>query len=398
MVVPWWHRLTWLKMPASPARLIDKPAHIPALDGLRGVAALSVVAYHLLVAGWSSSTTLHLIQKFVTAGWVGVDLFFVLSGFLITGILVRSLEDSPAQRPSQFFKAFYSRRALRIFPLYYAVLLFAIAFPYLLDLRWNGLQWLYLADLQNNIVFAHRSTRLNPIGHLWTLGLEEQFYLLWPLLVYRCRNRRRLLVGALLACGATLALRILLWSHGVGQPIISNCTPCRLDGLLLGSSLALSLNGGLLAQARARLVQLALPLCLGALATILLIGVARNTWAYEDPAVYTVGYTLLDIFFAMLILVSLQPHTRLGSVLSLPALRGVGRYSYGLYVYHLPIAYWLTAPLRKIFDAHHTKLFGVLISAVVVTTTSLLVAVCSYHLFEKRFLGWKRLFPYAAST
>jgi peptidoglycan/LPS O-acetylase OafA/YrhL len=386
----------------SAAGSAQRPAHIPALDGLRGLAALVMVFYHLFVANWATSPTLHFIQKFITAGWVGVDLFFVLSGFLITGILLNALDDDGQSPAPHYFSAFYARRALRIFPLYYLVLLFAIAFPAALGIHWSGLQWVFLADLQNNLGFlitrpfylAHPPD-LSAIEHLWTLGLEEQFYLLWPVVVYLCRNRQKLLVASLTACIAALGLRIALWAHGAIQPIPANSTPCRFDALLLGSCLALALHGGLATAARDRLIRLARPTCLAMLATILILAFARQTWANEDPVVYTIGFTLLDVFFAALILVALQPRSSLAAAVSIAPLRTLGTYSYGLYVYHELLAAAFKAPLRAALDAHHSKLFGVLASTAALALLSLALAVLSYHLIEKPFLRLKSRFPYA---
>jgi peptidoglycan/LPS O-acetylase OafA/YrhL len=377
------------------------PPRIPALDGLRGLAALVMVLYHLFVAGWSDSPSIHLLQKFTTAGWIGVDLFFVLSGFLITRILLNSLDSST------FFKTFYARRALRIFPVYYLVVFLVIAFPAVLAVRWNGLQWVYLANLQNNLGFflSSPSFRAHPpdlagIQHLWTLALEQQFYFAWPVIIFffgAQRSRRTLLIGSLIACAAALALRIVLYYHGAPVPVLANSTPCRFDSLLYGACLALALNGALAPQHRERLHKLATPICLTTLAAILIIGIARHTFANESAAVTTIGFTLLDIFFAALILLAIQPDSATSRAFSFQALRTIGKYSFGLYVYHEFLREWFSAPLRAYFDATHSKLFGVLTTAAILLLLSFVVAVLSYHLFEQPFLRLKRFFPYKES-
>jgi peptidoglycan/LPS O-acetylase OafA/YrhL len=385
-----------------PQAVTRSPTRIPALDGLRGLAALVMVLYHLFVAGWSDSPSIHLLQKFTTAGWVGVDLFFVLSGFLITRILLNSLDST------SFFGTFYARRALRIFPLYYLVVFFVIAFPNLLAIHWSGLQWVYLANLQNNLGFflsrpwfrAHPPD-LAAIQHLWTLGLEQQFYFAWPLVIFffgAPKNRRNLLIASLAACAAVLALRIALHFHGVSISVLANSTPCRFDSLLYGACLALALNGALAPHHRERLHKLAAPTCLTMLATILIIGIARHTWANESPAVLTIGFTLLDIFFAALILLAIQPGSATSRVFSIQVLRTIGKYSFGLYVYHEFLREWFSAPLRAYFDATHSKLVGVLTTATILLILSFAVAVLSYHLFEQPFLRLKRFFPYKHPT
>jgi peptidoglycan/LPS O-acetylase OafA/YrhL len=371
---------------------------IPALDGLRGLAALVMVLYHLFVAGWSNSPSIHLLQKFTTAGWVGVDLFFVLSGFLITRILLNSLDSS------SFFSTFYARRTLRIFPVYYLVVILVIAFPSVLAVRWSGLQWVYLANLQNNLGFFISSPwfKAHPpdlagIQHLWTLGLEQQFYFAWPVIIFffgALKSRRTLLIVSLMACVAALALRIALYYHGAPVPVLANSTPCRFDSLLYGACLALALNGGLAPQHRERLQRLASPICLTTLAAIFIVGITRHTWANESAAVCTIGFTLLDIFFAALILLAIQPDSITSRAFSIQSLRTIGKYSFGLYVYHEFLREWFSAPLRAYFDTSHSKLFGVLVTATILLLLSFAVAVLSYHFFEKPFLRLKRFFPY----
>jgi peptidoglycan/LPS O-acetylase OafA/YrhL len=371
---------------------------IPALDGLRGLAALVMVLYHLFVAGWSDSPSIHLLQKFTTAGWVGVDLFFVLSGFLITRILLNSLDSST------YFKTFYARRALRIFPVYYLVVILVIAFPSVLAVRWSGLQWVYLTNLQNNLGlflstsrFQTRPPDLAGIQHLWTLGLEQQFYFIWPLIIYffgAQKSRRTLLIVSLVACAAALSLRFVLYFHGAPVPVLANSTPCRFDSLLYGACLALALNGGLTPNHRDRMRQLAAPTCLGMLAVIFSIGVTRHTWANESAAVCTIGFTLLDIFFAALILLAIEPQGITSRIFSVQGLRIIGKYSFGLYVYHEFLREWFSAPLRAYFDATHSKLFGVLTTAMILLLLSFAIAVLSFHLFEQPFLRLKRFFPY----
>jgi peptidoglycan/LPS O-acetylase OafA/YrhL len=164
---------------------------LPTLDGLRGVAILLVLLSHLTLYSEMSTTTLldRAYQRATLAGWVGVDLFFVLSGFLITGILL-DLKGS-----SRFFRTFYARRVLRIFPLYYAFLaIFYIALPQLLsskdqvlrllaDQKWY---WLYLQNLQ----MARDGWPVPKyLAHFWSLAVEEQFYLIWPLGVLKYGRR-----------------------------------------------------------------------------------------------------------------------------------------------------------------------------------------------------------------
>src|SRR5579862_7894518 len=152
----------------------SRSTHYPALDGLRGVAILSVMVEHLaprLLAG---------------GGWVGVDLFFVLSGFLITGVLLDGKDDPHRGR------TFYVRRALRIFPLYYATLALitfgplAKALALGLSAQTLGWYWIYGTNWQIALGMAHIG---GPIAYFWSLAVEEQFYLIWPLIIWHTQPK-----------------------------------------------------------------------------------------------------------------------------------------------------------------------------------------------------------------
>jgi peptidoglycan/LPS O-acetylase OafA/YrhL len=203
---------------------------VPELDGLRGVAVLLVLIHNTCM-----SPSLHL-GLLVTNGWMGVDLFFVLSGFLITGIL----RDS--RRSEGYFKRFYARRCLRIWPLYYSVLLFMFVIvpfirpseAYTVFNARSSPWWSYLLFVQNFLVpVPTMATGL--LAVTWSLAIEEQFYLVWPLVVwvFSEADLRKIVLVAI--CISPL-LRLYLSLHGVN--IYSN-TFCRLDGLLAGACLAL---------------------------------------------------------------------------------------------------------------------------------------------------------------
>ncbi len=143
---------------------------IPALEGVRGVAILAVLAHQLLIDGYAGGRALEILRMPFQTGWAGVQLFFVLSGFLITGILLDT------RRAENFWSSFYARRALRIFPVYYLLLAvtYAIA-PH----RHQVFYWLYLANLRQ----LAAGPAVESLGHCWSLSVEEQFYLVWPFAV-----------------------------------------------------------------------------------------------------------------------------------------------------------------------------------------------------------------------
>ncbi len=172
---------------------------VPALDGLRGLAILAVVEFHFAEGLTNASRPESAIYNVFRTGWLGVDLFFVLSGFLITGILSNS-KGTPG-----YFRNFYWRRALRIFPPYYAFLfVFGVLYPLArhrpLDAPWW--HWTYLT----NVAIA-AGLPVNSCSHFWSLAIEEQFYLLWPLLIYMLS--RKAAMNACIACvGIAAAARI----------------------------------------------------------------------------------------------------------------------------------------------------------------------------------------------
>jgi len=366
--------------------------HLPGLDGVRGLAILLVLAVHFIGNAAAESWGERLAAKLGAYGVLGVDLFFVLSGFLITGLLL----DSKGARG--YFRNFYARRTLRIFPLYYAVLaLLFVVLPRLTVLpqpleearRHQAWLWTYTT---NFFIAARASWALTYVSHFWSLAIEEHFYLLWPLVVFSFRRQtlERICIGVI---GAALALRIGLMLGGVSELSISVLTPCRIDTLCVGALLAAVARreGGaaLLVQrsGRAAVVLGGISLALAGWCAATHLGL---------PVLRPLRTTLFAMFFGALTLMSVQD-PRQGLVARLfhaSWLRVLGKYSYGLYVYH-GIAAQHMHQLRvqdrlATLLGGHTR--GMVAQAVVGVAVSLLVAAVSYELFEKRFLALKRFF------
>src|SRR6201997_3361743 len=229
--------------------------HLPVLDGVRGLAVLMVLLFHFVgdrpPSSWGDGAIVH-VTGF---GAYGVELFFILSGFLITGILYDT-HNGP-----HYFRNFYMRRFLRIFPLYYGVLalVFFVA-PLIQLLRGPTLD--YLVDRQAwawlyavNIYIAKAGDwSFSYLDHFWSLAIEEHFYLFWPLLVFLLARRPRALIGVSLmtSLGAMLA-RLIGSLMGLSWWTTYVLTPFRLDGLALGAFLAVAARqpGGVERLARA---------------------------------------------------------------------------------------------------------------------------------------------------
>jgi peptidoglycan/LPS O-acetylase OafA/YrhL len=195
--------------------------HIPALDGLRGVAILLVLFYHLFNVG--------IFKGWFNYGWIGVDLFFVLSGFLITSILLKS------KGKPDYFKNFYLNRALRILPLYFGVLLiFAFIAPYFTPTKWFVSDQVYFWTFtQGYLILKGQNT--DPLFHLWSLAIEEQFYLVWPFIILILRPKQLLLFSALMLV-TTVTVRFIFHNHYLTYGL----TVAHMDGLLIGAVIAIT--------------------------------------------------------------------------------------------------------------------------------------------------------------
>ncbi len=387
------------KMPASNTSSSVPEAspyarHIPALDGVRGFAVLGVVSSHLFPFSPHSALQT-VLRNTLSFGATGVDLFFVLSGFLITGILYDSLSD-PA-----FFRKFYARRVLRIFPLYYGVIAaFAIA-ALALGLNFHHELLSLALYLQNSNRIApqigiYLGPSALPLSHFWSLAIEEQFYLVWPITVFLLRKKRSLLIfcsSALLLCPL---LRYTLSLHGVDYVTIHTNTLCRADSLLAGGALALLLRttfhdrvlraGGWLFLAGV--------LSLTLIATLGSLGLIPPTSTGFLVAL-AVGYSAATAASTGLIALVLRSG-HITSLFSIEPMRWLGKYSYGIYVLHVILFVYLDQPIRNLIRLHLTSSKGatVVLTGLLISLLSITAAYLSYNLYEKRFLRLKRFFDY----
>ena len=351
-------------------RSSHKPSHLRALDGVRGLAILLVLWHHCYMQ--PSTGILGSLYQLNRAAWVGVDLFFVLSGFLITGILFDSLHRE------DYFQRFYKRRALRIFPLYYGVVLLLLVLSLPLGLHWHGRQWLLLGYLQNVGItqpFQFDISSWVTLNHFWSLSIEEQYYLVWPLVIYLVRSRIKLLWISIALSVLALGLRIYVASH-INAAYVFTGTPFRMDALLIGSGLALLMRS----HYQVLVERLALPVF-----TIGGIGIAAmaffaSGFEWWSRSVETFGFTVVAIFGAGLIALSLQGGIT-QRIFENSILRFFGRYSYGLYVWHA----FVYAGLRTRLS--HT--LGDLLADLTCVAISIVIALASFHGFEVWFLRMK---------
>jgi peptidoglycan/LPS O-acetylase OafA/YrhL len=367
------------------AKYVSSKRHYLALDGLRGVAILLVFFFHYGDLSHSSSGALRFIGLIKDGGWMGVDLFFVLSGFLITGILFDT-RDHP-----HYFRKFYIRRALRLFPVFYGVAALLLVLTPVFHLEWRPAQAWYLF-YSANFVQLHDFS-LSFVGpfklmHLWSLALEEQFYLVWPLVVLLVRDRSALLKVALGVAVVAPVLRIVLLNLQVPALVIYYQLPTRMDGFAVGGALALLVRGRDLAVL-AKPCRIIFPACL-----CILIGLAitRGTLKFTDPWMIEIGYSTLAIMFGSLLILALQAEGLAPRLFDWSVLRFFGLISYGFYVYH-ELIHNLTKPIYNalVQHLHSLAIAGVLYTACVLAIVTGL-SFLSYRYFEAPFLRLKTKF------
>jgi peptidoglycan/LPS O-acetylase OafA/YrhL len=341
----------------SPSLPSEQAPYYPALDGLRGIAVLGVMACHTLY------------RPFVF-GWMGVPLFFALSGFLITGILVRA-KDRP-----DFFRRFYKRRALRIFPIYYLFVAVSFAAGLWLAMPVKDL-WRAVIYIQNYRIPGEPQQIPGFFGgHTWSLAVEEQFYVLWPLLVWLLSRAALFRVCLVLVVGA-FAFRLWAFetSRDPGLWILYGWLPSNIDGLAAGAIVAILHHEGRL-RPHALLASMAVG---AAVLAYLILRISYDAWQSSDIWLHVRANTLLNTALAVLCaagvgyfaLRPMRPWTW-------PPLQYVGRISYGLYLYHVPV-YWLVWRL----SGNLTHFVQTPIKIVV----TFIVAALSWRFLESRLLA-----------
>ena len=395
-------------MTQNPAVEVAGPSrrHVPALDGVRGMAILLVLVSHLMLfndhTGSRFGDSLSALRGL---GWVGVDLFFVLSGFLITGILFDTLQDP------HYFRSFYMRRFLRIFPLYYGFLFFLLMLGHWgpqMHFVWNGRQYVLLTYLQNTGIWFP-VTDFHPgiwadLDHFWSLAVEEQFYLFWPLLVFLVRGRRQLIALALALSGIALLLRIALYLHGSSPLLIFMSTPCRMDTLLLGGLVALVVRGDSDWIPRRWMVPGAL-ISAVVIAAYALWHLGRDMRDFFFGA--TFGYSVIALGCVAVLIASLEPESVAHRIFRWPWLRSLGKYSYGIYVLHIFVSHAVSTFTGRLLGTSlriwltpylHSRPLAVLVEFCFNASVVFLAAFLSYHLYEVHFLRLKRYFGYRKNS
>ncbi len=354
---------------SAPAWMLGR--HCPELDGVRGTAVLMVTLYHLAT-----------LRRLAPIGERGGDLFFVLSGFLITGILLRTRGEA------HYFRNFMMRRALRIFPLYFAALGIAlVVLPWLTGSsmfdRAREQQiylWTYTSNLRMSWV---NEWCFGPLDHFWSLCVEEHFYLVWPLVVFVLSPRAllRLCVGLIAVVGAA---RVVAATMPACDVAVDVCTLFRADSIAFGALLAVALQQGLQAESLRRFAKLTLPVLL---VTAVFFALTGKRWLTIPSSVCPAIWTIL-----LGLIVTGSAASLMSRLMRLPLFMWLGKYSYGMYVVQLPLAILLPSALVMPQLAGlgvHGSAMGYVALMCALTAG---LAVVSFHVLEEPFLRLKRNF------
>ncbi|MEP6727629.1 MAG: acyltransferase [Bacteroidota bacterium] len=346
---------------------------IKTLDGFRGLAVILVCCYHYL--------------HFFSFGWTGVDLFFILSGFLITGKLIESIDSN------HYFRSFYLKRILRIVPLYFSVLLiFFVIIPLLLpsfvSVSFKELlqQQIYYWTFTANLYDAVHGWPLNiTLIHFWSLACEMQFYLVWPFIVYFFYGKRKSMVIILIAlCLSGLLFRIYGHFFLVFSSIYRYVLmPCRLDAFCAGALLYMFVSRNKIILYKKIFLSVSL-LALGSI--LLIMAIMQVPWHFSADTVSKYGYTLDAIFWSTFIAFTLCSDTHLlQRIFTGSLITWFGKYSYGIYIFHLPV-FVIISRQHLLNAGSQDKTWSL---AAIAFITTCLCSFASYHLLEKHFLKLK---------
>ena len=361
--------------------------HFAALDGVRGMAVLMVFLFHYLNGARSSNVVVHVIGELNRGNWTGVVLFFVLSGFLITGILWDSHSDE------HWWRKFFARRSLRIFPLYFLALLLVLlaAIPFgsvrgVLHGIW--IPALFLENIPHLAGIAQNLPSPLPTFHFWSIAVEEQFYLIWPFLLAIQKNRAH----AKLLCVATflvsLLFRIYIWESYPPEVQIG------FTAFLLTQAGALAAGGWLAVSYRGdewpRILRFAPWVGFVGLTGFAICGIQARTFYSTGKNMITLGLPLITLFFAALVAQALTPGV-VCRFFSNRVLRWLGVISYGIYIFHVLLAEVIEWLSRKVAGAHGLAAYFA-VRLVIAAVVSVSAALLSFHFYEKQFLRLKKYF------
>ncbi|MCA9194101.1 MAG: acyltransferase [Planctomycetales bacterium] len=359
---------------------MNQPARIPALDGIRGCAILMVTCYRFFQLSFPASHYGNFVGQLIKLGSLGVDLFFVLSGFLITSVLL----DGKSQ--PMFFRRFFFRRTMRIFPLYFASLaIFLFLTPYFLGDGHMFAQGLvrqeYLWSYTTNLRMAWEgSWCFGYLDHFWTLAIEEQYYMAWPFVVYGFNARRLFWISMTLSivCLIGRATFCYVSNNEVAGDVL---TFFRFDGLLLGASVATVIR---ISSDLGRLTRVAGGMLVGSI-------LVNSILFSQGGRLLEIPHTFVCVMWSALVLlvVSDSSKYRISALFESPLLKNLGKYSYAMYVFQNPLIPIMESVLDP--DEMSKTFFGGLIYSCLMIILTYGCAVVSWHCLENWMLRLRDL-------
>ncbi len=370
-------------LPQIPKK-ISAENYIPQLDGLRGIAILMVVWFHYS-AGFA----------FFSFGWSGVDLFFVLSGYLITGRLLPYLSDK------KIFRKFYWNRFVRIIPLYFGFLIlffagwFLFASPQsLASYRYYHNHWYaFFLFFQNWAFILNYQMSPGGLAHLWSLAVEEQFYLFLPMFLFLLKERKKILYASVFLIIVIVICRSIFFYFFLtnkGYEIIYWNTFFRLDSFLTGLILFITIENKITLPKFSLFLKYTA--CLSMIILFMELIVFRN--AYAGSFFYlTAGYTAVAVTYAFLIYITLVKKNKIiSSITNNIFFKHTGKISYSIFIFHLPVYTLLLGLLNKLNLSYHLSINSnslLIINGLCCLPITYLLSHLSYKYYESYFLKFK---------
>ncbi|HEX7903226.1 MAG TPA: acyltransferase [Chitinophagaceae bacterium] len=335
------------------------------LDSFRGIGILWIICCHYFPG-----------SNFFRFGWISLEVFFVLSGFLITKVLLNSL-NSP-----NFFRNFYIRRALKIFPLYYLFISLSFIVIFLFTKEKSSLYLkenfeYYYVYLHNFLFVFNGLEPENYLNHLWSLAMEEQFYFLWPIIVFYIRDvskLRKILIAIVIL---VIIFRFIVWWNWGGRFEVYHCnTFTRIDTIAFGCILGCGFSYKELNK------YLRIFIILICASVFPLAVIIYGNYFFTNPVFCTVGYTAISVLTVFLIEYFISGEKNLLFLKNNWMLNYLGQISYGMYLFHIPVYFFISS--RTMIQSPFNEILSLL--------TSFVIAAASYYFYETPFLKLKGKF------
>ena len=357
--------------------------YVPCLEGIRGYGFLLVFCGHYFLPdqlAHPDTFRLKFLTAFASLGLFAVPAFFVLSGYLIGGILYDT------RNRDGYFRVFYSRRILRVFPVYYVTLLVIVGLYFWNHVPTDYLVWthfLYIQNLFPGYPFRHAGPAA--MIHFWSLAVEEQFYLLWPLVVWFFPQKRKLIGIATVLIAGSCVVRLVAPVVASSPKSILWFTPTRVDAILLGVVLGLIRHDAIYERIKpfAKWIVMAG----GATAVVLAIWKGQlwsKTYVSEE-----IWIPLVNITAVALIIAVMEENSLLNRACNQRWVCWLGSLSYSLYVFHLTFAPYFMDKLTPQLGGYMRHSFAVLVSGACAFCLTLLLSMLSYKLIEGPIINLK---------